>query len=737
MAWTVPSGCYYASSTEVPDYRYWSAGQSVPAQYVPNIDNRYGFILIDFTNGYIYGDTANVTINISANKTFTLTNKTSYHVTLPNVYLMASSDALSARTISLSGSEFAFGDGSGILSKGAFMSNGVDYSMNKAFKGRTDITNVTLPNGVGLFESCFEGCNSLQTVSGTISELKGAYRMFYGCTALTSAPTFQSVYTGTIYPTDTMYPNSFMYCFYNCASLVTTPTFPQTLNSNTDFRWCFYNCVSLTTPPVLAVGATKLDYAFYGCTLLVTAPTIPNGVTNITNCFYGCSSLTTVPTLPSTITNMQGAFYNCSSLTTAPTIPNGVTNIANCFNRCSSLTTVPILPSTITAMQGAFMYCTALTTAPTIPSAVTNMQQCFNGCTSLVTASAIPVSVTNTKWCFYNCAELTGAITIDASPTDITEMFTGTVKEIVLFGAGSINSIANNYNNVYVWSLSQTMTAVRSTPTTTVDISVDVSRYNAGNLVSLKLYKDNASTPLVVTWNDPTLTVTTNPTTFTTSVTGVADGDPTSFTVIATDIYGSANATIVNVPITFYTMDVQAGGKEIAFGTAADDDISNFNGKDYSTEGLFKCSMETAFNDMSAQEVEDFLDSLNVGTGGGLAVDLVIEQDTSGIWKYRKWSSGIVECWGTTGTTNYNMTTAYGGTYYGTARISIPSGLFISIDTLNVNRANGGQGTVWCSPYSAYSAIISNSYFDMYISNGTSYSNAPIAWSVSIKGRWK
>lgn len=585
MAWTVPSGCYYASLTEVPNYKYWSAGQSVTAQYVPNIDNHYGFILVDFTNGYIYGDIANVTINISANKTFTLTNKTSSYIIVPNVFLMASSDALSARTISLSGSEFAFGDGSGILNKGAFMSNGVDYSMNKAFKGRTDITNVTLPNGVGLFESCFEGCNSLQTVSGTISELKGAYKMFYGCTALTSAPTFQSVYTGTIYSSDTTYPNSFMYCFYNCASLVTAPTFPQTLNSNTDFRWCFYNCVSLTTPPVLAVGATKLDYAFYGCTSLVTAPTIPEGVTNI----------------------------------------------ANCFNRCSSLTTVPTLPSTITAMQGAFMYCTALTTAPTIPSAVTNMQQCFNGCTSLVIASTIPASVTNTKWCFYDCEELTGAVTIDASPTNITEMFIGTVKEIVLFGTGSINSIANNYNNVYVWSLSQTITAVRSTPTTTVDISVDVSRYNAGNLVSLKLYKDNASTPLAVTWSDPTLAVTTNPTTFTTSITGVADGTPTSFTVIATDIYGSANAMTVNVPVAFYTMDVQAGGKEIAFGTTADDDVTNH------PNGLFKCVMD-------AQSVGDITEIKNpyltldttasTGTTDG---DLYAAIDALG------WASDVIE----------------------------------------------------------------------------------------------
>lgn len=30
----------------------------------------------------------------------------------------------------------------------------------------------------------------------------------------------------------------------------------------------------------------------------------------------------------------------------------------------------------------------------------------------------------------------------------------------------------------------------------------------------------------------------------------------------------------------------------------------------------------------------------------GLIADYVVEQGTSGIWTYRKWNSGIAECWG-------------------------------------------------------------------------------------------
>lgn len=116
--------------------------------------------------------------------------------------------------------------------------------------------------------------------------------------------------------------------------------------------------------------------------------------------------------------------------------------------------------------------------------------------------------------------------------------------------------------------------------------------------------------------------------------------------------------------------------------------------------------------------------------------DYIVEQGTSGVWTYRKWNSGIAELWGTTNTANYNMTTSYGGTYYGTATISIMSGIFESINSLTVNRANGGQGTVWVSPYCSYTNV-KNGSISMYISNGTSYSNAPLSFSVNIKGKWK
>ena len=51
--------------------------------------------------------------------------------------------------------------------------------------------------------------------------------------------------------------------------------------------------------------------------------------------------------------------------------------------------------------------------------------------------------------------------------------------------------------------------------------------------------------------------------------------------------------------------------------------------------------------DMTQAEIEAFVEGLDVS--GINAVDYIVEQGTSGIWTYRKWNSGIAECWGRTG----------------------------------------------------------------------------------------
>lgn len=50
----------------------------------------------------------------------------------------------------------------------------------------------------------------------------------------------------------------------------------------------------------------------------------------------------------------------------------------------------------------------------------------------------------------------------------------------------------------------------------------------------------------------------------------------------------------------------------------------------------------------------------------GNAADYVVEQGVSGKWSYRKWNSGIGECWSTFSTDVLYIDTAWGSLYYGT-----------------------------------------------------------------------
>ena len=487
MSWTVPTGCYYAVGEDDPQWHwvYYGAGATVPTEHAPNnpyVDERdlQWFILIDFTNGYIYTGVEYCTITIKSNNTFTVAYGDYGTIGYNHTNIIASSEALAQYHLTLAGVAFNFGNGSGMMNKSALLHSSRSYKMRFSFAGRS-ITSATIPSGIETLWHAFEGCTSLTTVSA-----------------------------------------------------------------------------------------------------------IPSVVTDMGYCFQGCTSLTTAPTIPSSVIYLNHCFKDCTSLTTAPTITT---------------------PSAIIKMGYCFQGCTSLTTAPTIPSNVERMGYCFQGCTSLITAPTIPASVAYLNHCFKDCISLEGAVTINASPSDITDVFANTVNDIVLLGAGSLESIASSYENVYVWSLSTMMTASRDeTQTTTVEISVDVSRFKTGTLASLTLSKDG--TTQSVTWNDPTLAVTDIPTTFTTSLTNIGESGTPLLSVVATDAYGSSTVTSVRIPVAFYTIDVQAGGQEIAFGSLADDDLTNY------PNGLFKCNMDALLAG-STTEVENPYYSLDTTASPG------------------------------------------------------------------------------------------------------------------------
>lgn len=109
--------------------------------------------------------------------------------------------------------------------------------------------------------------------------------------------------------------------------------------------------------------------------------------------------------------------------------------------------------------------------------------------------------------------------------------------------------------------------------------------------------------------------------------------------------------------------------------------------------------------------------------------DYIVEQGTSGIWTYRKWASGIAECWGRQISTEKSI---YDDTYCA-VNIPLPPDLFIEdpsancsgfqLKTISSYIAMAITSTTLCSAYMKCISPINEDYFCWFY--------------FDIKGRWK
>ena len=90
--------------------------------------------------------------------------------------------------------------------------------------------------------------------------------------------------------------------------------------------------------------------------------------------------------------------------------------------------------------------------------------------------------------------------------------------------------------------------------------------------------------------------------------------------------------------------------------------------------------------------------NISISGGGVTPNDYVVDLDTitmdSCNWTYRRWNSGVAECWMTYTFTTAKAETPWGSTYYGvlTSTFEFPHGLFIAIPQINPSlRSTGGR----------------------------------------------
>ena len=109
----------------------------------------------------------------------------------------------------------------------------------------------------------------------------------------------------------------------------------------------------------------------------------------------------------------------------------------------------------------------------------------------------------------------------------------------------------------------------------------------------------------------------------------------------------------------------------------------------------------------------------------------IVESGTSGIWKYRKWSDGTAECWGTSATISPNFNSNYGNGFYAPAQTNqnYPTGLFVDVPRIIVVPISGD------GVYIGVSAITKDgfAYYPYCNASGNHY----VRWDCHAIGRWK
>lgn len=114
---------------------------------------------------------------------------------------------------------------------------------------------------------------------------------------------------------------------------------------------------------------------------------------------------------------------------------------------------------------------------------------------------------------------------------------------------------------------------------------------------------------------------------------------------------------------------------------------------------------------------------------GGNPVSVIEEEGTSGIWYYRKWSSGIAECWGQPSKSVASSGTFLGANTYSTF-FALPSGLFVSVDSANANPRVG-------SSYAIPAYIITNPTSVGVDALSNESGTKDFSANIFVRGRWK
>lgn len=113
--------------------------------------------------------------------------------------------------------------------------------------------------------------------------------------------------------------------------------------------------------------------------------------------------------------------------------------------------------------------------------------------------------------------------------------------------------------------------------------------------------------------------------------------------------------------------------------------------------------------------------------------DFVVEQGTKGIWTYRKWASGVAECWGGQSYSSLAINNVYGNWYYHSSNaIALP---------FTFSKLTGIQASAYATSNGLYGVSVkggtSTSQISFYITSAKAETSANLTVELYVSGRWK
>lgn len=320
-----------------------------------------------------------------------------------------------------------------------------------SWSGSSDVTKIkkilACRNDMGFEVFSMNGATNLNSVValGTMASLTSAYRMFYGCTSLTSIPS--KIFDGLTSVT------TFEDTFRDCSNITSLPTDLFRYNTSvTNFSATFVSCGLSSIPTDLFrynTSATDFTNTFNSCSYLTTIPSglfqYNTGVTTFYATFSG-SGLTSIPTdlfrYCTSVTNFEYTFAG-TSFTTIPTDTFRYNTAVTTFSFTFSSASITAIPTDLfryctsaSNFSGTFVSCNSISQAIDgnmflYNTGVTTFQATFSGCGNITGSGwgsgAIPETVSgtiiynaehqstppsNTNDCFFNCTNLTSYLSI-------------------------------------------------------------------------------------------------------------------------------------------------------------------------------------------------------------------------------------------------------------------------------------------------------------------------------------